>query len=202
MGAKYIIEMEDTPFTAKQNHTGETISLWKAKNGPLVFTKEMLDVMKPLEEELDNAYLHGGLDAEGRYRELLEKAKDEAYEEGYNEGFTAGQHDSNHDGCEGCKYEDTKPSDQPCVICKQCYKDKYQKKDDEIKVGDVCMYMAVEEAQPFVITNIYYEGNKGFFHALYPDGSVLLDGTLSLIKPTGEHLIEVERFLKKMGEYS
>lgn len=73
-----------------------------------------------------------------------------------------------------------------------------------IEVGDVCRYKK-DNKQPFIITRIYC-GHDGFgkieffFDAIYEDGSVIEDGTLSLIERVGvsrknirEHLNELFR---------
>jgi len=64
---------------------------------------------------------------------------------------------------------------------------------DPIQVGDICYYPQDPDAI-FMVTRIYYgpDGTgimTGFFDGLYlNDGSVIQDGTLSLIHTTGEHV--------------
>ena len=64
---------------------------------------------------------------------------------------------------------------------------------DPLQVGDICYYPQCPEAI-FMVTRIYYgpDGTgtmTGFFDGLYlNDGSVIQDGTLSLIRTTGEHV--------------
>lgn len=36
-----------------------------------------------------------------------------------------------HDGCDGCAYEDKSGDEEPCRHCKQNYTDKYEREDEE-----------------------------------------------------------------------
>lgn len=62
-----------------------------------------------------------------------------------------------------------------------------------LQAGDICYYPQDPDAM-FIVTRIYYgpDGTgmmTGFFDGLYlKDGSVIQDGTLSLIRTTGEYV--------------
>ena len=76
-----------------------------------------------------------------------------------------------------------------------------------IEVGDVCRYKNRDphtDAREFIVTNIR-SGQNGlgdaeqFFDAIYPDGTVLEDGTLRLIERAGGN-VDVFRFLNQIQE--
>lgn len=84
------------------------------------------------------------------------------------------------------------------------YKAAKQKADDEIHVGDVCVYKNGTNP-PFIVTRIYWEedGSRrmtGFFDGLFNDGSVLQDGTLSIIKKVDDFDgIEMFKYIVESG---
>ena len=76
-----------------------------------------------------------------------------------------------------------------------------------IEVGDVCRYKNRDphtDAREFIVTSIR-SGQNGlgetehFFDAIYPDGTVLEDGSLHLIERAGGH-VDVFRLLNQIEE--
>ncbi|SET05914.1 hypothetical protein SAMN02910413_1684 [Pseudobutyrivibrio sp. C4] len=66
------------------------------------------------------------------------------------------------------------------------------KDEEEIKVGDICTYK--NYAEKFIITKID-EGK--FFEGIYFNGTIISDGTISLIEKVG-HCDELQQLLDKM----
>lgn len=102
-------------------------------------------MIQPLEdlEELNSDYIN----------EHFGDLQDEAYKRGFEDGKA---HDN--EGCSGCAYLGLMASDEPCVRCSNCYKNRYQpkKKDDEINVGDEVDW----EGDKFVVTRIFKPYNQ------------------------------------------
>jgi hypothetical protein len=69
-----------------------------------------------------------------------------------------------------------------------------KKKDAEINIGDICTYK--NHAEKFIITKID-EGK--FFEGIYFNGTIISDGTISLIEKVG-HCDELQQLLDKMKE--
>ena len=69
-----------------------------------------------------------------------------------------------------------------------------KKKDAKIKIGDICTYK--NYAEKFIITKID-EGK--FFEGIYFNGTIISDGTISLIEKVG-HCDELQQLLDKMKE--
>ena len=67
-----------------------------------------------------------------------------------------------------------------------------KKKDAEINIGDICTYK--NYAEKFIITKID-EGK--FFEGIYFNGTIISDGTISLIEKVG-HCDELQQLLDKM----
>lgn len=105
---KYIIELDDNQLLEYGKDTDTYFrTLYKAKGfNALVFDKNGLDKLTPLDKELKEAYLQGKHDAE---QDLARAAYDEAYQKGvhdgsldvkqrvdgaYQKGYEAGQHEA------------------------------------------------------------------------------------------------------------
>jgi hypothetical protein len=89
--------------------------------------------------------------------------QDTAYKRGFEDGKA-----SDDKGCMGCAYVGLKESDEPCVRCSKCYKNRYQpkKKDDEIKVGDEVRW----GMDLIVITRLYMDGGFKWCDGISKDG--------------------------------
>lgn len=112
--SKYVIEIEDVPFSKVHfdDYNGaQNINLYRVKDfNALVFDKDGLDKLTPLDKELEEAY-QKGLE-EGRVR--------------------------NKNRCVGCKYDNGMMDHSPCDYCCNAYSNEWvaKEKPDEIKVGD------------------------------------------------------------------
>lgn len=82
---KYIIELDDNQLLEYGKDTDTYFrTLYKAKGfNTLVFDKNGLDKLTPLDKELKEAYLQGKYDAE---QDLAKAAYDEAYQKGVHDG--------------------------------------------------------------------------------------------------------------------
>lgn len=85
MGNKYIIELEEAPFTQdiEQGPARGMAILWRVKGfNSLVFDANGLDKLKSAEDALDSAYAHGRTSAEAEYYATIEEEKAKAFDRG------------------------------------------------------------------------------------------------------------------------
>ena len=188
---KYIIELEDTPISVKDSHTGEAYDVYKAKEfRSLVFD---MNGLQKLERYDRRAGVHEAYERGKAYQEEQDKEKiKKAYFDGVTEGR---QQAEEHDGCQGCYYEPCGEDEEPCRSCKYRYASQYRRSDDEIRVGDE----VVVNGLTGVVMRLDEKGNVDRYFT--SDGRTF--GNISgfqnneVIK-TGRHFPEVEKLLKEM----
>ena len=169
---KYIIELEDTPISVKDSHTGEAYDVYKAKG----FRSIVFDL--------------NGLQKLERYEQQS------AYQKGYEAGLAEGrQQAEGHDGCQGCYYEPCGEDEEPCRSCKYRYASQYRRSDDEIRVGDEVIVNGLTG----VVMRLDKKGNVDRYFT--SDGKTFgnISGFQNneVIK-TGRHFPEVEKLLEAM----
>lgn len=171
--SKYIVEIEDEPLWRQSALYGKNI-LFKAKNfNALVFDKEGLDKLIPLDNELDEAYQKG-------------------FEDGKNK---------KEDGCVGCKYGDGMTEHSPCDYCCNAYSNQWsarQKNDNKIKIGD-----EVINTSEFLNGDIGFIAStllNGYYNVLrFADGRIVdRMWKKENCKKTGKHNDAVAELLKAM----
>ena len=163
--SKYIIEIEDEPLWRQSAPYGET--LFKAKNfNAIVFDKEGLDRLTPLDMELEESYQRGLDDGKAR----------------------------NENGCVGCKYDNERIDHAPCIYCCNAYSNQWtaKEKPDEIKVGDWVFNKHVGRTSSAKVTCV--DGQKVYM--LCGDGSCGFADMTDLEKtnvpnPKIEQLLEI-----------
>lgn len=130
-------------------------------------------------EELNSDYIN----------ENFGDLQDEAYKRGFEDGKA-----SDDKGCMGCAYVGLKESDEPCVRCSKCYKNRYQpkKKDDEINVGDEVDW----SGDKFIVTRIFQPHNNAKeCDGVDMDGCTYHDVLISGLTKTGRH-VDITDMLK------
>lgn len=130
-------------------------------------------------EELNSDYIN----------EHFGQLQDEAYRRGFEDGKA-----SDDKGCMGCAYVGLKESDEPCVRCSKCYKNRYQpkKKDDEINVGDEVDWAG----DKFIVTRIFQPHNNAEeCDGVDMDGCTYHDVLISGLTKTGRH-VDITDMLK------
>lgn len=111
----------------------------------------------------DDAYQKGFEDGkkEAESGEAIELAKADAFnkgmlfkEEKIHDAFLRGVEKGKavHDkGCEGCEHEGENKMTIPCILCCNSYKNRWEAKSDEIKVGDVVRLC--RHKVPYIVTS-------------------------------------------------
>ena len=176
--SKYIIEIEDEPLWRQSALHGENV-LFKAKEfNALVFDKNGLDKLIP-----------------------LDKALNSELGEAYHKGFEEGQN-KKEDGCVGCRYDDGMTEHSPCIYCCNAYSNQWsakQKNDNKIKIGD-----EVINTSEFLNGDIGFIAStllNGYYNVLrFADGRIVdRMWKKENCKKTGKHNDAVAELLKAMN---
>lgn len=181
--SKYIIEIEDVPFSKVRfdaDNGAQNINLYRAKGfNALVFDKNGLDKLTPLNKALDESYQQGLDDAWNATKQLIAKwvngdddvFGDKSIDE-FIETFSASE-----------------------AIAK--LREYEQQKADEIKVGD-----EVEAYSGRAIVFGTFTDAKGgkFCRYWYPSDDSFNKGKTENLKKTGRHFPQVAELLNAMKE--
>ena len=188
--SKYIVDTDDYLFDFKGilgvGLNSDMRITFKAKPIEEMEQLNASYVRKHFEDELESAFAHGRTEAESEYRDLLDKAKDEAYQRGLEDGKAV-----NDRGCEGCEYAGKVVTGPPCISCCNSYKNQWTAKSDKIEVGDELIAYGESKC---IATVADYE--KDIFYVMFTDGSCgKKDG--EILKKTGRHF-DIASILEEM----
>lgn len=137
---KYIIEIEDTPMK-KGNDKVYRVKGFRT----LVFDEYGLQKLKPLGNEITNAYYRGHDDGLEAGKGVLDEEKSDAYHAGFDSGYEAGREAMKHtvmnnltrmlkgkpenqsfDSCHKCKHVKKSSEEYPCSECKHNHLDHFK----------------------------------------------------------------------------
>ena len=187
--SKYIVDTDDYLFDFKGilgvGLNSDMRITFKAKPIEEMEQLNASYVRKHFEDELESAFAHGRTEAESEYRDLLDKAKDEAYQRGLEDGKAV-----NDRGCEGCEYAGKVVTGPPCISCCNSYKNQWTAKSDKIEVGDEVHHVNDNAGDNCVIT--WVDGEDAY--VMWNDGSSGIRRTENL-KKTGRHY-DIDSILK------
>ena len=189
--SKYIIDTDDYLFDFKGilgvGLNSDMRITFKAKPIEEMEQLNASYVRKHFEDELESAFAHGRTEAESEYRDLLDKAKDEAYQRGLEDGKAV-----NDRGCEGCEYAGKVVTGPPCISCCNSYKNQWTAKSDKIEVGDEVNW----NSDVIVVTRLYKDGGFDWCDGISKDGRafhVLAEN----VRKTGRHF-DIASILEEM----
>ena len=181
---KYVIEIEDTPFTEV---TSETV-LYKAKNfNSLVFDKNGLDKLEKFDsnEEYNNGYNNA--------------LEDVTYAMDVLKSMTGTECAEWFEDCVGVDEVVCGFTVQRIVEITKAYEEKKKAEEDTIKVGDV-IHSEMSNVKALVI----YISEWGNYHCLHSDGTMFtLNVKEAKYWTKVGHFDEVSQVLDKLrGEYN
>ena len=191
--SKYVIEFDKEQLLEYDKDTDTYFrTLYKAKGfNALVFDKNGLDKLTPLDKELEEAYQKGIHDGSLDVKERVEGA----YQKGLEEGKARNEY-----GCVGCRYDDGMTDHSPCDYCCNAYSNQWSAKpcSDEIKVGDEVIPIDAIR-RPFVVVSTDNNVIQGFdlTDGYTPRGC---ERDETLWKKTGRHFPQIAELLKAMKE--
>ena len=119
-------------------------------------------------------------------------AEQDMYDKGYQKGFEEGK-GAIHNGCDGCKYEETIGMPH-CICCCNNFPNQWtaKEKDDEIEVGDEVDW----EGDKFIVTRIFKPYDKAEeCDGVDMDGCTYHDVIMSDLTKTGRH-VDITDMLK------
>ena len=207
--SKYIVDTEDYLFDLKG-----IIGVGLDRNKQIVFRGTPIEEMEQLnesyvrkhfEDELESAFAHGRTEAESEYRDLLDKAKDEAYQRGLDDAWEAVRKILMLESDGGYSWKEMKSifgTDSASEIyvhhtaaeAINKIKAYEEKQNDEIEVGDtVDLKDAVSDKGDGIVTKIV---NNDYCYIVWYDGSGGAWAKDMLFK-TGKH-IDIASILEDM----
>ena len=155
-----------------------------------------------IEDELESAFVHGRTEAESEYRDLLDKAKNEAYQRGLEDAWWAARKivcDESFDWNTLLHIFDSRSFDiifrnfsaSEAVAKLKAYE---EKQDDKIEVGDEVKW----HSNVVVVTRLYKDGVLDWCDGISKDGRafhVLAEN----VRKTGRHF-DIASILEDMRE--
>ena len=155
-----------------------------------------------IEDELESAFVHGRTEAESEYRDLLDKAKNEAYQRGLEDAWWAARKivcDESFDWNTLLHIFDSRSfeiifrnfSASEAVAKLKAYE---EKQDDKIEVGDEVKW----HSNVVVVTRLYKDGVLDWCDGISKDGRafhVLAEN----VRKTGRHF-DIASILEDMRE--
>ena len=155
-----------------------------------------------IEDELESAFVHGRTEAESEYRDLLDKAKNEAYQRGLEDAWWAARKivcDESFDWNTLLHIFDSRSfeiifrnfSASEAIAKLKAYE---EKQDDKIEVGDEVKW----HSNVVVVTRLYKDGVLDWCDGISKDGRafhVLAEN----VRKTGRHF-DIASILEDMRE--